>query len=114
MVGVAAGDRVALELAEMAREGDVLGARDVLVAEEQHPVAQQQASDLGDQRRLARGDAEVDVRELGADRVGEGLDVDRVGQRSGATIAGAAAVLGVIGLVSVRRPRLAALSRRQG
>ena len=36
--GIAAGDRMVLELAEVAREGDVLGARDVLVAEEQHLV----------------------------------------------------------------------------
>jgi hypothetical protein len=35
VVGIAADDRVVLELAEMPRKGDVLGARDVLVAEEQ-------------------------------------------------------------------------------
>ena len=78
MLGIAAGDRVVLELAEMAGEGDVLGARHVLVTEEQHPVAEEQAADLGHQRRVARGGAEVDVRELCADRVGERLDVDRI------------------------------------
>ena len=46
MIGIAAGDRVVLELAEVARERDVLGARDVLVAEEQHLVLQQQRADL--------------------------------------------------------------------
>ena len=51
MLRVAAGDRVVFQLAEVAREGDVLGARDVLVAEEQHPVLEQQLADLGDQRR---------------------------------------------------------------
>ncbi len=61
MVRVAAGDRVVFELAEVAREGDVLGARDVLVAEEQDLVLEQQRADLGDERRVARGDAEVDV-----------------------------------------------------
>ena len=38
MIGIAAGDRMILELAEMAGERDVLGARNVLIAEEQYLV----------------------------------------------------------------------------
>ena len=76
MIRIAAGDRMVLELAEVAGEGDVLGAADVLVAEEQHLVLQQQGADLGDQVGVARGVAEVDVRELRADRAGQRLDPD--------------------------------------
>ena len=46
MVGIAPGHRVILELAEMARERDVLGPRDVLIAEEEHAVLEQQRADL--------------------------------------------------------------------
>ena len=81
ILGVAAGHRVVFEFAEVPREGHVLGARDVLVAEEQHPVLQQQLADLGDQRGIARGDAEVDVAQLCADCAGERLDPDRIRQR---------------------------------
>ena len=70
-----------LELAEVARERDVLGARDVLVAEEQHPVLEQQRADLRDEPGVARRDAEVDVGELGADRAGQRLDLDRAARR---------------------------------
>ena len=77
MIGIAADDRMVLELAEAARERDVLGARDVLVAQEQHLVLEQQRADLGEQRVVARGVAEVHVGELGADRAGQRLDADR-------------------------------------
>ena len=63
MLGVAAGDRVVLELAEVPGEGDVLGAGDVLVAEEQHLVLEQQGADLGHEVGVARGVAEVHVRD---------------------------------------------------
>ena len=51
MVGIAAGHRMVFELAEVAGEGHVLGARDVLVAEEQHLVLEQQRPDLGQRAR---------------------------------------------------------------
>ena len=51
MVRIAARDRMVLEFAEAPREGDVLGARDVLVAEEQHLVLEQQRADLGERAR---------------------------------------------------------------
>src|SRR5215470_16534336 len=66
-----------LELAEVPRERHMLGARDVLVAEEQHLVLQQQRTDFGDEPGVARRDAQVDVRKLGADRAGHWLDLDR-------------------------------------
>jgi hypothetical protein len=40
---------VVFEVAEVAGERHVLGARDVLVAEEQHLVLEQQRADLGHQ-----------------------------------------------------------------
>ncbi len=48
--------RMILELAEAPREGDVLGARDVLVAQEQHLVLEQQRLDFAEQphRRAKR------------------------------------------------------------
>jgi hypothetical protein len=49
MVRIAANDRMVLELAEVTRESDVLRARDVLVAEEQHAVLEQQRANLGDE-----------------------------------------------------------------
>ncbi len=81
MVRVAAGHRVVFQLAEVAGEGHVLGARDVLVAEEQHLVLQQQRADLGHQAGVARSDAQIDIAKLGADGAGQRLDPDRAGQR---------------------------------
>jgi hypothetical protein len=91
---IAAGHRVIFELAEVAREGDVLGARDVLVAEEQDLVREQQRADLGDQRRVARRHAQIDIGELGADRAGERLDPDRPVQRAGVDDGGGDRVAG--------------------
>ena len=54
MVGVAAERRVILERAEPLGERDVLGAGDVLVAQEQHLVLEQQCADLGEQGVVAR------------------------------------------------------------
>ena len=71
MIGVAAGDRMVFELAEMAREGDMLRARDVLVAEEQHLVLQEQGPDLGHQGGVARRSAEVDIAHLCTNGAGE-------------------------------------------
>src|SRR6185369_12591915 len=49
MIRIAAGDRVILELAEALRERDMLGARDVLVAQEQHAMLDEERTDLGEQ-----------------------------------------------------------------
>jgi hypothetical protein len=72
-----------LELAEVTRERDVLGPRDVLIAEEEHAVLEQQRANLGDEAGVARRDTEVDVEQLGADRAGQRLDLDR-GEAGGA------------------------------
>ena len=77
MIRVAAGHRMILELAEVAREGHVVGAADVLVAEEEHLVLQQQRADLAHEVGVARGLADVDVQDLRADRAGQRLDLDR-------------------------------------
>ena len=60
-------DRMVFQLAEAAGEGDMLGARDVLVAQEQHLVLQQRALDLGEQAVVARGIGQADADQLGAD-----------------------------------------------
>ena len=78
MIRIAACHRMILEFTKMAGEGDVLGAGDVLVAEEQDLVLEQQGADLGHQAGVARGGAEVDVRQFGADGAGQRLDLDRV------------------------------------
>ena len=49
VVGIAARNRMILELAEVPRERDVLGARDVLVAEEQDLVLEQQGANFCDE-----------------------------------------------------------------
>ncbi len=41
MIGIAAGDRMVLELAEPLREGDMLGLADLLIAQEQDLVREQ-------------------------------------------------------------------------
>ena len=86
IVRIAAGDRMVLELAEVPRERDVLGTRDVLVAEEHDLVLEQQRADFGDELGVARGDTQVHVAELGADRARQRFDLDgaaRGDQRGG-------------------------------
>ena len=72
------------KLAEVPREGNVLGARNVLVAEKQHLVLQQQRPNFSDQSGVARRDPEVHVRKLRTNRAGERLDLDRRLQHIGA------------------------------
>ncbi len=74
---IAARDRMVFELTEVAGERHVFGARDVLVAEEQHAVLQQQRTDLGHQRGVARGDTQVHIRKLGPERTAQRFDLDR-------------------------------------
>jgi hypothetical protein len=81
MIGVAARDRVIFEFAEMPGEGDMLGPCDVLIAEKQHTVLQEQGLDLRDRGRVAARCAEVDVLKLCTDRAGELLHADRRAER---------------------------------
>ena len=60
--------RVVLQGTEPFGQCDVFGAGDVLVAEEQHLVLQQQCLQFGEQLVAARDSAEVDVAHLCADR----------------------------------------------
>ena len=52
MIGVASRHRMVFELAEMPREGDVFGAREILVAEEQDLVLEKQSSNLCHETRV--------------------------------------------------------------
>ena len=65
--------------AEPLGERDVLGPGDVLVAEEQHLVLQQQRLELGEQVVVAGGVGQVDVAQLGADVDGQRCDLDAIG-----------------------------------
>ena len=60
-------DRMVLQLTEPLGEGDVVGPADVLVAQEQHLVLKQRFPDRAEQIVVARGFAEVDAVNLGAD-----------------------------------------------
>ena len=64
---MAPGHRVVFELAEPPGEGHVLGPADVLVAEEQHLVLEQQRTDLVEEAVVVRGMCQVHADELGAD-----------------------------------------------
>src|SRR6516165_3732618 len=81
MLGVAARDRVVLELAEAAGKTDMLGAGNVLVAEEEHLVLQQKRPDFLKEVVVDHGSAEVDVAQLGADAAGQLLDLQRSERR---------------------------------
>jgi hypothetical protein len=75
MIRIAAGHRMIFELAEMARERHVFGARQVLIAEEQDLVGQQQRPDGFHQFRITRRNAQVDVDDFRADRAGQRRDL---------------------------------------
>ncbi len=76
MIGVAAHHRVVLERAEVACEGNVLGASDVLIAEEQHAMLDQQGPDLGHECGVARCGTEAHVGQFGSNRASQGFDPD--------------------------------------
>ncbi|MNC36985.1 hypothetical protein D3C75_855330 [compost metagenome] len=63
--------RVVLQLAEAAGEGHVIRTRNVLIAQEQHLVLQQQSLDLVEQAVVVDGIGEVHADQLGADTAGE-------------------------------------------
>ena len=82
---VAAGDRVVLERAEPLGELHVVGPADVLVAEEEDLVLQEQVLDLGEDGGVVGGVGQADVAQLGADEAGEAVDLDaaRAGRDAG-------------------------------
>ena len=67
MVRVAAQRRVVLERAEPLGQRHVLGPADVLVADEQHLVLEQQCPQFREQGVVAGDSAEVHVEQFGAD-----------------------------------------------
>ncbi|MNT04912.1 hypothetical protein D3C72_1395100 [compost metagenome] len=81
VIGMAAHHWMVLKLAEAARKGHVLRARDVLVAEEQHAMLQEQRPDFCHLLVVLGCRAQVDVAEFCADRASQGLDPDRAAQR---------------------------------
>ncbi len=56
-----------LELAHAGHEGDVVLARDVLVAQEQHPVPEQRGVDFTEQSVVVRGIPQAHAEQFGAD-----------------------------------------------
>src|SRR4051795_2663969 len=79
VVRIAADDRVVLEGTEPLGEGNVLATGDVLVADEEHLVLQQQRPELGEERVVPRGLGQADVAQLGADARGQRGDLDAAG-----------------------------------
>ena len=84
---MAAHDRVVFQRTESFGEGDMVGARDVLVAKKQHLVLEKQRPDFGEQDIVAGRIPEVDAEHLGADVARQLLDRDR-SKRIGADDAG--------------------------
>lgn len=79
MFRVAAEHRVVLELAEPAGEGDVVGAADRLIADEQDLVLQQEGSELGEQGVVVGDLGEVDAVQFRPDVGGQPVGSDASG-----------------------------------
>src|SRR6478672_11260501 len=78
MVGIAAGDRMVLEIAEPLREGDMLGFGDELVAQEQHLVVEKRLADRAEEIVIPDGFGEIHADELRANERGELLDAHQM------------------------------------
>jgi hypothetical protein len=74
VIRVAADDRVILQLAEAAGEGHMLGASDVLIAQEQHPMLEQLGTNLGEKTVVLHRIGEVDADQFGANAAGQLFD----------------------------------------
>ena len=74
VVRMTAGDGMVFELAEALGECDVIGARDVLISQEQDLVPQQCGLDPAEQLVVVGSVREADADQLGADGAGQGLD----------------------------------------
>ncbi len=81
MVRMAAHHRMILQFAETAGERHVLGAADVLVAEEHDLVLQQQPAHLLQQVIVLRHRAQVDVAQLRAYGAAQRFDTDGPAER---------------------------------
>ncbi|MNV95726.1 hypothetical protein D3C71_1906520 [compost metagenome] len=78
MLGVAAGHRMVLQLAEASGKRHVLGAAEVLITQEQHSVRKQQRAQLREQVVVVDRVGQVDPAYLGANRTGQLFDVHAV------------------------------------
>jgi len=72
---VAARNRMVFQLAEAARERHMLGARDVLVAQEQHAVLEQRCANFSKEPIVANGIGEIHTGQFGADGIGQLFDL---------------------------------------
>jgi hypothetical protein len=75
MLGMAARDRMILQLAEAPRERDMLGARDLLIAQKEHAMREQRAADSGEERVVVNGIGEIDAGQFRAECASELLDM---------------------------------------
>jgi len=78
MIGVASGDGMILEVAEAAREGDMLRLADLLIAEEQDLVVEQRLPDLAEQVIVRDRVRDADAVQLRADMGRELLDPHQI------------------------------------
>ena len=83
MVRVAADHRVVFQFAKFAGKGHMLGAGDVLVAEEDHAVLEQRLANLGHQAFIFSGSTQVYVGEFCAYGAGQRVDLQSARQRAG-------------------------------
>ena len=74
MIRIAAGHRMIFQLAEAASESHVIGATDVLIAQEQHPMLEQLGTNLGEQTVVLHRIGEVDADQFGANAAGQLFD----------------------------------------
>ena len=78
MLRVTARHRMIFELAKTTRKGHMFGTAHVLVAQEQHLVHQQQATNLAKQRLVVCSVAQAQANQLSPQRTGQGLNLEGV------------------------------------
>ncbi len=74
MLRIAARDRVVFQLAEAARESDMLSTANVLIAQEQDTVLEQVRPDLGKEAIVVDRVGELDAHQFGANGIVELFD----------------------------------------
>jgi hypothetical protein len=75
MLGIAARNRMIFEVAESPGERHVFRARERLIPQEEHAVLEQRGADLAEQGVVMNGVGQIEADEFGADRAGEGFDL---------------------------------------
>jgi hypothetical protein len=74
MIRIAACDGMIFQFSEPARKRNMLGARDLLVAQEHHAVFHQRRTDFRKQAVIVDRIGEMHARQFGADRTRQGFD----------------------------------------